>query len=31
MEISINKTNLSTDGEDYSSQEDDKTFDNKKI
>ena len=31
MEISINKTNLSTDGEDYSSHEDDKTFDNKKI
>ena len=31
MEISINKTNLSTDGEDYYSHEDDKTFDNKKI
>ena len=31
MEISINKTNLSTDGEDYNSHEDDKTFDNKNI
>ena len=31
MEISINKTNLSTDGEDYNSQEDDKTFDNKNL